>query len=103
MVYFGHYTVTIPPPSYIDIAHLHGVKILGTLIFEWDHGGKEAKLMLDGKISLFLDDDNLKYCKDAPDGNRFYAKKLIEIAKHYGFDGYLMNFECEVKEVETLL
>ena len=50
-VFFGHYTVTVPPPSYTDIAHEHGVKVLGTLIFEWEHGGKEAEIMLSGKIS----------------------------------------------------
>ncbi|CDW80610.1 cytosolic endo-beta-n-acetylglucosaminidase [Stylonychia lemnae] len=104
-VFFGHYTVTIPPPAYTDIAHQHGVKMLGTLIFEWDEGGKEAKLMLDGKISMFYDENeqDMKFRKDAPDGNQFYARKLVEIAKCFGFDGYLMNFECEVKEVETLL
>ena len=46
--------MTIPPPSWIDIAHKHGVKILGTLIFEqWgdrDSIGKEAKIMMDGHI-----------------------------------------------------
>lgn len=67
--------------------------MLGTLIFEWEKGWKEAKLMLDGKISVT---PNLKFSKDAPDGNKFYAKKLVEIAKCYGFDGYLMNFECEI-------
>ena len=71
-IYFGHYTVTIPPPSYIDQAHMNGVKILGTLIFEWDQGAKEARLLLDGQISL-----DYLYKEDAPDGNHFYAKKLV--------------------------
>lgn len=74
--------------------------MLGTLIFEWEKGGKEAKMMLDGKIGL---NPEIKYQKDAPDGNKFYARKLVEIAKHYGFDGYLMNFECDIKDVEALL
>jgi mannosyl-glycoprotein endo-beta-N-acetylglucosaminidase len=56
--------------------------------------------MLDGKIAFNPD---IKFQKDAPDGNRFYARKLVEIAKHFGFDGYLMNFECEIKDVEILL
>lgn len=64
--------------------------MLGTLIFEWDEGGKEAEMMLSGKISM---GNHLK-AKEAPGGNKFYAKKLAEVAKHYGFDGYLMNFEC---------
>jgi mannosyl-glycoprotein endo-beta-N-acetylglucosaminidase len=37
-VYFGHYTVTLPPPGLVNIAHQHGVKVLGTLIFEWEAG-----------------------------------------------------------------
>eukprot|EP00347_Sterkiella_histriomuscorum_P019439 403341624 len=112
-VFFGHYTVTIPPPAYIDIAHQHGVKMLGTLIFEWDEGGKEAQIMLDGKVAPFShsysndestgNTQRLKFVKDAPDGNRFYIKKLVEIAQHFGFDGYLMNFECEIKEPQVLM
>ena len=35
------------------------------------------------------------------EGNRFYAKRLVEVAKHYGFDGYLMNFECEIKKEDV--
>ena len=58
-IFFGHYTVTIPPPSWSDIAHRHGVKMLGTLIFEqWGDRqsiGKEAKVMLDGKVVASLD------------------------------------------------
>ena len=56
--------------------------------------------MLDGKIVLHPD---LALKKDAPDGNRFYARKLAEIAKHYGFDGYLMNFECKIEDTNILL
>lgn len=76
-VYFGHYTVTLPPPSLTNIAHRHGVKVLGTLIFEWDAGAIEAKLLLDGKILYHTDlKSDPSLVKDAPEGNRFYAKKL---------------------------
>lgn len=75
--------------------------MLGTLIFEWEKGAKEAKLLLEGKIAI--DVKETKFVKDAPDGNRFYAKQLAKVAKHYGFDGYLMNFECEIENTETLL
>lgn len=69
--------------------------MLGTLIFEWEEGGKEAQLMIDGKVALSHD---IKFRKDAPDGNRFYAKKLALVAKTFGFDGYLMNFECDIQD-----
>lgn len=104
-VYFGHYTVTIPPPGFTNIAHQHGVKMLGTLIFEWDAGAREAKLMLNGKQVLHPDvlKKGWKEPKDCTDGSRFYARKLSELARHYGFDGYLMNFECKIKDTDVLL
>ena len=73
-IYFGHYTVTIPPPAWIDIAHKHNVKMLGTLIFEqWDDRdsvGKECKVMLDGKIVASV--DLQQSAKSIP--NTFYAE-----------------------------
>ena len=52
--------------------------MLGTLIFEWDAGAKEARLMLDGKIVLHPDvlKEGGKDAKTAKEGNRFYAQKL---------------------------
>ena len=83
-VYFGHYMLTLPPPAYVDIAHTHGVKILGTLIFEWDAGKKEAEKLLG-------------------DAGRDYARKMAEICKEVGFDGYLMNFECQMDKPQLLI
>ena len=95
-VYFGHYTVTLPPPGLVNIAHHYGVKVLGTLIFEWEAGAIEAKLLLDGKVLYHpnLKDQELSLSKEVKDGNKFYARKLAEVARELGFDGYLMNFEC---------
>jgi len=75
--------------------------MLGTLIFEWDNGEKETEIMLNGKISPDVSD--LRFVKEAADGNRHYAKKLVEIAKYYGFDGYLMNFECTIRDNVVLI
>ena len=36
-------------------------------------------------------------------GSQFYATQLVKIAKHYGFEGYLMNFEVKVDMVPELL
>ena len=33
----------------------------------------------------------------------FYAKKLAEVAKELAFDGYLMNFECQIEQPEVLI
>ena len=70
--------MTIPPPAWINIAHEYGVKILGTLIFEWDEGSREVEeLLANGDM---------------------YAKKMVQVAKWMGFDGYLMNFECDLDD-----
>ncbi|CAN0019023.1 unnamed protein product, partial [Choristocarpus tenellus] len=34
-VYFSHSLVTIPPAGWIDTAHRHGTRVLGTFITEW--------------------------------------------------------------------
>lgn len=104
-IYFGHYRLTIPPTQWINTAHRNGVKILGTLIFEWDEGKKETQHMLDGKVTYcgsskfythesFVQDQSEVNKEDL--GTFYYAEKLVEIAKHFGFDGYLMNFEADV-------
>jgi len=75
-VYFGHYMVTLPPPGLVNVAHQHGDKVLGTLIFEGDGGAIEANLLLEGKKLYNPDLKSLKIAKQNPEGNRFYAKKL---------------------------
>ena len=80
--------------------------MLGTLIFEqWDDQesiGKEAKIMMDGKIAARIDFSPDK-TREAEEGNLFYARKLVAIAKHFGFEGYLMNFEVKIEHPEELL
>lgn len=39
-IYFSHHLVTIPPPSWTNAAHRHGVLSMGTLITEWEGGAK---------------------------------------------------------------
>lgn len=74
--------MTIPPPAFTSIAHVHGVQVLGTLIFEWDQGAKEARMLLNGEIgmdpiSIRLNaKDAINGSKKSDEGNRFYAKKL---------------------------
>lgn len=77
--------------------------MLGTLIFEqWgdrNSVGKEAKVMLDGKVVASLDlMDNAKQGT-----NKFYADKLVDICLAYGFEGYLMNFEVKIESPNILL
>ncbi|XP_071444091.1 cytosolic endo-beta-N-acetylglucosaminidase isoform X2 [Hetaerina americana] len=80
-VYFSHHLVTIPPLMWINAAHLHGVKILGTFITEWESGQEICK-------EILKNHDNIEK----------FVKKLVDIADHYGFDGWLLNIENKVCE-----
>lgn len=55
--------------------------------------------MLDGKVVASLDlIDQAKYVD-----NLHYAEKLVQICKHCGFEGYLMNFEVKIHDTEVLI
>jgi mannosyl-glycoprotein endo-beta-N-acetylglucosaminidase len=76
-VYFSHHRVSIPPPGWTHAAHLHGTKVLGTLITEWDGALTESSDLL-----------------TAPDR---IGSQLASVAKYYGFDGWFVNFETRVE------
>lgn len=77
-VYFSHKLVCVPPPSWTNSLHRNGVKTLGTFLVE-----PQTK-----------DTDQLLH-RNAVDGIVTFpvAQKLSDIAKHYGFDGWLVNIE----------
>ncbi|MGY3775708.1 endo-beta-N-acetylglucosaminidase [Helcococcus sueciensis] len=70
----------VPTPDVIDAAHKNGVPILGTLFFNWSGSASDNEI-----FAKFLQKDS--------DGKYPAARKLAEIAKHYGFDGYFFNQE----------
>lgn len=74
-VYFSHKLVCIPPPSWINTLHRHGVKVLGTFLIEPQTSNDMERLLTktDGKFQV--------------------AKQLIDMADAYGFDGWLLNIE----------
>lgn len=76
-VYFSHHCITIPTQLYIDRCHKEGKPCLGTIITE--HSGKEMKAIADSPLLV--------------------ARKLAQLCKHYGFDGWLINFESNWPEV----
>ncbi|XP_078446814.1 cytosolic endo-beta-N-acetylglucosaminidase 1-like isoform X2 [Wolffia australiana] len=78
-VYFSHKLVTIPPPCWINAAHTHGVKVLGTFILEWDEGRDICQSLLQSTISA-----------------QMYAERLVEIAASLGFEGWLINMEVKL-------
>ncbi|KAF3433345.1 hypothetical protein FNV43_RR24447 [Rhamnella rubrinervis] len=78
-VYFSHSLVTLPPPCWINTAHKHGVKVLGTFITEWDEGRVISNALLSTKES-----------------SQMYAERLTELAVALGFDGWLINMEVKL-------
>ncbi|XP_041000722.1 cytosolic endo-beta-N-acetylglucosaminidase 1 isoform X2 [Juglans microcarpa x Juglans regia] len=78
-VYFSHSLVALPPPCWINTAHRHGVKVLGTFMAEWDEGRVICDRLLSTKESAHL-----------------YAERLAELADSLGFDGWLMNIEVKL-------
>lgn len=73
-VYFSHEFVSIPPVSWITTGHLHGVKVIGTIIAEWHKGAVRTLELIEGD---FID-------------------VLVDICEYFGFDGWLLNFECHL-------
>ncbi|CAK8566446.1 unnamed protein product [Lathyrus sativus] len=86
-VYFSHSLVTLPPPCWINTAHRHGVKVLGTFITEWDEGKATCDVLLSTKESA-----------------QMYAERLVELAVRLGFDGWLINMEVKLdpKQIPNL-
>ncbi|XP_066292167.1 cytosolic endo-beta-N-acetylglucosaminidase-like isoform X1 [Branchiostoma lanceolatum] len=86
-VYFSHHFIMLPPPGWTNAAHRHGVKVLGTLITEWDDGAKRCRQFLKDQASC-----------------RGLADKLAQMAQHYNFDGWLINIEnpLETPQVKIL-
>ncbi|XP_071734387.1 cytosolic endo-beta-N-acetylglucosaminidase 1-like [Rutidosis leptorrhynchoides] len=78
-IYFSHYLVTLPPPSWVNTAHKHGVKVLGTFIVEWDDGRLIANELLETTTVA-----------------KMYAERLSELAVALGFDGWLINMEVSL-------
>jgi mannosyl-glycoprotein endo-beta-N-acetylglucosaminidase len=75
-VYFSHNLVTIPPPSWINSAHLHGVTCLGTFITEWKEGAEMCAKIFSSEFTT-----------------RSVVNQLVLIAEYYQFDGWLINIE----------
>ncbi|KAG0489647.1 hypothetical protein HPP92_006510 [Vanilla planifolia] len=84
-VYFSHNLVTLPPPGWINAAHTHGVKVLGTFITEWEKGREICNTLLSTVESA-----------------RTYAERLAELANKLGFDGWLINMEVKLDPQQTI-
>lgn len=74
-VYFSHRLVSVPPPTWTNTCHRNGVNVLGTFIVE--PGSTD--------VECILQQDEL--------GSFWVARKLADMAKCYGFEGWLINIE----------
>lgn len=72
----------VPTPDVIDAGHRNGVPVYGTLFFNWSTSSVDNSI-----FSNFIREDSV-------DSNTFpVARKLAEMAKYYGFDGFFVNQE----------
>ena len=83
-IYFSHNLVTIPPPSWTNAAHQHGVLSLGTFITEWQDGAKMCAQIFSSSMAVNLAVD-----------------RLVMLAEYYQLDGWLINIENPVAVSEA--
>lgn len=79
----------VPTPDVIDAGHRNGVPVYGTLFFNWSNSIADQE-----KFAAALKQD--------ADGTFPIARKLVDLAKYYGFDGYFINQETTGELVEPL-
>lgn len=77
--YFSHHYVTVPTFAWIQAAHLHGVSVLGTVIFEND----------DGQETLIEILQSVKFMHAV-------VEALVFVARHCRFEGWLLNVEVSL-------
>ena len=79
----------VPTPDVIDAGHRNGVPVYGTLFFNWSNSIADQE-----KFAEALKQD--------ADGSFPIARKLVDMAKYYGYDGYFINQETTGDLVEPL-
>ncbi|KAK0532962.1 hypothetical protein OC834_002400 [Tilletia horrida] len=86
-IYFSHRRISCPPAGWNAAGARHGVKMLGTVIFEWKEAMKELSLLLRGPHDLYSPlSSPLRF-------SPYYIPALIELALASNFSGYLINVE----------
>lgn len=81
------HTVQIPSKPWVDVAHKNGVKVIGSVFLAIARWGGNPDT-----VEAFLEQDE--------EGRFIFAHRLVEIASYYGFDGWLMNQETDLRAVK---
>ncbi|SCZ98447.1 BZ3500_MvSof-1268-A1-R1_Chr7-1g09141 [Microbotryum saponariae] len=89
-IYFAHHRVSPPPRAWIQAAHRHGVKMLGTFIFEGDGGPQDLLKLLEHS-----NEDGVPRLTAA---SLSYADRLIDMCVEHSFEGWLINVEVPFVE-----
>ncbi|ABL98511.1 endo-beta-N-acetylglucosaminidase [Shewanella amazonensis] len=79
--------VQIPARPWVETAHKNGVKVIGSVFLGVAQWGGSAD-----KVEALLEQDAT--------GNFIVADKLIQMARFYGFDGWLINQETDLTAVK---
>ncbi|KAJ3417118.1 hypothetical protein HDV05_006977 [Chytridiales sp. JEL 0842] len=101
-IYFTHERFSIPPPTWTNAAHRNGVFVYATFITEWGPGVIETLRALYGPN---YNPEPRQVPDDEPDMSPYpeaefdptVANKMVELAKHYNFDGWFINIESELR------
>ncbi|KAK0550953.1 hypothetical protein OC845_002417 [Tilletia horrida] len=86
-IYFSHRRISCPPVGWNTAASRHGVKMLGTVIFEWKEAMPDLSLLLRGPNDLYSP------LKPPLRFSPYYIPALIDLALAKNFSGYLINVE----------
>ncbi|HFI0214015.1 TPA: bacterial Ig-like domain-containing protein [Streptococcus suis] len=75
----------VPNPDVIDAAHRNGVPIYGTIFHNW------SASETDRQVVRYVLQEDTQHSRTYP-----VARKLVDIADYYGFDGYFINQETNM-------
>ncbi|MFT5757619.1 MAG: endo-beta-N-acetylglucosaminidase D [Alteromonadaceae bacterium] len=81
-------TVNLPSKPWVETAHRNGVKVIGTVYLSVAQYGGDVLT-----VTQLLQQDK--------QGGFPLARKLVEIAQFYGFDGWLINPETDLTQVKN--
>ncbi|KAI7954291.1 hypothetical protein MJO28_006838 [Puccinia striiformis f. sp. tritici] len=98
-VYFSHHRISIPPIQWITAAKTHHTRVLGTLIFE-NESFRDLQFLLSGPQldASRQPDPATKYYINLTNTpiSTYFADRLIDLAIHHQFHGWLINIEIDV-------